>query len=71
MAWLLRRRWGLTALRENARLKLSRMESVGRGAHAAAVRREHAGAAQAARVRAHALAFARGPQALARWRPGV
>ena len=30
LAWLLRRRWALTALRENARLKLERLEFVGR-----------------------------------------
>ena len=39
LAWLLRRRWGLTALRENARLKLDRLEYVGRGATAALQRR--------------------------------
>ena len=71
IAWLLRRRWGLTALRENARLKLSRMEYVGRGAHAASVRRERADEAQAARTRASALAFARGPRAASRTRPGL
>ena len=30
LAWMLRRRWALTALRENARLKLERLEFVGR-----------------------------------------
>ena len=29
VAWLLRRRWGMTALRENARLKLDRLQYVG------------------------------------------
>ena len=57
LAWMLRRRWGLTALRENARLKLERLEYVGRGAHAAAERRGMASAASAARSRA-AAAFA-------------
>ena len=38
LAWMLRRRWGMTALRENARLKLERLEYVGRGAQAAADR---------------------------------
>ena len=39
LAWMLRRRWGLTALRECARLKLERLAFVGRGAGAAAERR--------------------------------
>ena len=42
IAWLLRRRWALTALRENARLKLERLEHAGRGAAAAAARRANA-----------------------------
>ena len=29
IAWLLRRRWGMTALRENARLTLDRLQFVG------------------------------------------
>ena len=29
LAWLLRRRWGMTALRENARLTLDRLQFVG------------------------------------------
>ena len=29
VAWLLRRRWGMTALRENARLKLDRLQYIG------------------------------------------
>ena len=57
LAWMLRRRWGMTALRENARLKLERLEFVGRGAQAAADRRSLASAASAARSRA-AAAFA-------------
>ena len=39
LAWLLRRRWAMTAIRENARLKLERMEHVGVGAGFAADRR--------------------------------
>ena len=39
LAWLLRRRWGMTAMREAARLKLERLEFVGRGAAHAADRR--------------------------------
>ena len=61
---MLRRRWGMAALRENARLKLERLEYVGRGAHAAAERRGTASAASAARSRAAAaFALARGPRA--------
>ena len=40
LAWLLRRRWGLTAVRECARLKLERLAFVGRGAAAASRRRQ-------------------------------
>ena len=39
LAWLMRRRWGMAALRENARLKLDRLSWVGRGAANAATRR--------------------------------
>lgn len=39
LAWMLRRRWGMTALRANARPLLDRMEYVGAGAMAAAARR--------------------------------
>ena len=35
LAWLLRRRWGLTALRANARLTIDRLQFVGRVAAAA------------------------------------
>ena len=62
LAWLLRRRWAMTALRENARLKLERLEYVGRGAVAAAERRAVAGSRCAARARAGAvLSSMRGP----------
>ena len=65
LAWLLRRRWGLTVLRENARLKLSRLEYVGPGAAEAVRRRTRASAAQAARVRAGARMLLGGPRARA------
>ena len=56
LAWLLRRRWGLTALREHARLKLDRLAYVGQGAASAASRRlrsemEHAARAQLLQAR--------------------
>ena len=63
MAWLLRRRWGLTALRENARLKLDRLEFVGRGAVAATQRRTAAAELQASRMRAAAGHLLSGPRA--------
>ena len=50
LAWMLRRRWGITALRENARLKLERLAFVGRGAAAAASRRLRAASYHAARA---------------------
>ena len=51
LAWLLRRRWGMTALRENARFKLERMAYVGRGAAQAADRRQRSELAHLARSR--------------------
>ena len=70
LAWLLRRRWGLVALQEAARLKLQGLEHVGRGATAAARRRDGAEAAHAARARAHASGFVGGPNTSqgGRWR---
>ena len=65
IAWLLRRRWGLTALRENARLKLDRLEYVGRGAAAASQRRALSMEAHAARSRAMAGSLISGPRARA------
>ena len=65
LAWLLRRRWGLTVLRENARLKLDRLEHVGRGAPAATYRRAQAADSHAARTRAAARSFLSGPRARA------
>ena len=60
LAWLLRRRWGMTALREAARLKLNCFEFVGRGAAAASDRRIDASGAIAARVRRAACHFWQG-----------
>ena len=62
LAWLLRRRWGLTALRENARLKLERLEFVGRGAALAADRRACAWSSAAANARRSACQFWQGPR---------
>ena len=63
LAWLLRRRWGMTVLRENARLKLDRLEFVGRGATFAAQRRASALDVRAARARAAARTLMSGPRA--------
>ena len=54
LAWNLQRRWGMTVLRENARLKLERLAFVGRGAEAAAHRSLSASTLHAARARAAA-----------------
>ena len=62
LAWMLRRRWGMTALREVARLKLERLEFVGRGAAAASDRRIAASEANAARMRRAACSFWQGPR---------
>ena len=69
LAWLLRRRWGLTAVREAARLKLDRLELVGRGAGAAAQRRRFGQAAHAARARGDATLLIPGPR-VGSLRPG-
>ena len=61
MAWLLKRRWALTAARENARLTLSRLDHVGRGAQAAIVRRAVA-EGHAAKARRAACVGMRGPR---------
>ena len=60
LAWLLRRRWAMTALRENARLKLERMEMVGAGAGIAADRR--AWAQETALARRGACRMWQGPR---------
>ena len=52
LAWMLRRRWAMTAVRQAARLKLARLEYVGRGAVAAAARRARAEGAAASVRRA-------------------
>ena len=54
LAWALRRRWAMTALRENARLKLERLGYLGHGASEASQRRTSARAAWAARQAARA-----------------
>ena len=64
LAWLLRRRWALTALRANARLLIDRLELAGRGADQAVARRAHAAANHAARLRAAAVWAHRGPRRL-------
>ena len=62
LAWLLRRRWAMTAVRENARLKLERLEYVGAGAAAAADRRAASFASAACTVRRAACRFHQGPR---------
>ena len=64
LAWLMRRRWAMTALRDFARLKLERLEFVGRGAANAVARRVHNRDFHAARARGHAVALARGPRVM-------
>ncbi len=58
LAWLLQRRWGLTAWRENARLLLRRLEYVGVNARVAAHRREAAEQWQWERARRRVLGLA-------------
>ena len=65
LAWMLRRRWAMTAMREAARLKLDRLELVGTGAAAAHSRRASGREFHAARARGLAAALARGPRAVA------
>jgi len=62
IAWMLRRRWAMTALRENARLKLERLEYVGRGAALAADRRAAVVGDQGAAARRAACRFWQGPR---------
>ena len=62
LAWLLRRRIAMTALRENARLKINRVEFVGRGAAAAIDRRAVAFAGSEAAARRSACSFWQGPR---------
>ena len=57
LAWMLRVRWGMTAVREAARLKLERLAYVGRGAALAADRRGAADAPEAAVLRRAACSF--------------
>ena len=55
LTWLLRRRWGITAVRANARLTLERLPYMARGASAAADRRFVSSQRWAARQRTAAL----------------
>jgi hypothetical protein len=61
LVWLLRRRWGLAALRANARLTIDRLEFVGRGAVAAADRRTDAATRWQHRCRQDAICARNGP----------
>ena len=63
LAWLLKRRWALTAARAAARLTFDRLSSVGTGASAAMARRAVA-ECPAARARRAACAGVRGPRVL-------
>ena len=54
LAWSIRRRWAMTALRQNARLKIDRLTYVGQGAAQAARRRQTSQASWAARATARA-----------------
>ena len=62
LAWMLRRCWGMTALRECARLKLERLEFVGPGAVAAADRRAAACSSAALAARRATCSFWQGPR---------
>jgi len=62
LAWMLRRRWGMTALREAARLKLERLEFVGRGAAEASDRRRAFATSASHMVRRAACSFWQGPR---------
>ncbi len=66
LAWLLKRRWGVLAARENARLLLSRLQFVGRGAAEAASRRS-AAQSEAAKARRAACVDMRAPSLRRRW----
>ena len=60
LAWMLKRRWGISAVRAHARLTLARLEHVGRGAGQAVVRRI-AAEGTAARARRAFCCGTRGP----------
>ena len=62
LKWVLQRRWGMTALRANARLLLGRLAYVGRGAATAVERRETARHEFLARLRTSAHWARRGPR---------
>ena len=60
LVWLLRRRWAMTAVRENVRLLLARLQYVGRGTGDALLRRSRASEDTAARARRAACTDNRG-----------
>jgi hypothetical protein len=68
LIWLLQRRWGMAALRANARLLLERLGHVGRGATAAASRRSNARSEFSARAHLYASWASRGPRVWPRHR---
>ena len=57
LAWLLRRRWGMMAIRENARLTLDRLAYAGAERRGASQDRSMARAASRAKARTDALAL--------------
>jgi hypothetical protein len=67
LIWLLQRRWGMTALKANARLLLERLGHVGRGSSAAADRRSTARAEFGARLRRYVEWASRGPLTRHKW----
>lgn len=71
LAWLVRRRWAITALRENARPKLQRVEYVVGGAAAVADRRVASRYAFLAQARRSACRFWQGPRLPGRGRGDV
>jgi hypothetical protein len=62
ITWILQRRWGMAAVRANARLLLGRLAYVGRGSAAAAARRDAARHLFASRLRKLATWARRGPR---------
>ena len=73
-AWLLRRRWGITALRENARLRLDRLQYLGAGARGGDQRAaaSFANAERRSQARADALEFSSfGPSTVGDTRPAA
>lgn len=62
LAWMLRRRWGITALRKAARIKLECLEFVGRGAAEASDRRLAFASSATRMSRRDACSFWQGPR---------